>query len=178
MTTIAINDVGLCADFSEQGDWAFDFALDLASSRGWGLNIFYVPDLAWDSPHPPALPSPQEVLDLERRVRSYYDERLGDFVEVGFRICEGFADVELRRCLMHRDYQLLVLAYREFGTPFAGRPIEAFAYNFNAPIALVGPRRPAQYFLNPPAMLLRSQLGLGEGGESMVSPGVVAPAGA
>jgi hypothetical protein len=178
MTTIAIHDIGYCADFSQQGDWAFDFAFNLASSLDWGLNIFYVPDLAWDAPHPPPRLSSQEVVDLERQVRSYYDERLGDFVEAGFRICEGFADVELRRCMMHRDYQLLVLAYKKFGASFAGRAIEAFAYGFNAPVVLVGPERPDQYFLNPPAMLLRPQLGLTEDEGSVVVPGVGAPAGA
>ncbi len=176
MTTIAVRDLGYCADFSPQGDWAFDFALRLATSLSHRLNIFYVPDLAWDAPHPPPALSRRELVDLERRVRSYYDERLGDFVEVGFRVCEGFADVELRRCLMHRDYQLLVLAYRSFGAPFAGRVIERFAYGFNAPVVLVGPERPDQYFLNPPAMLLRPHLGLGDDEGRPLSPRVEASA--
>jgi hypothetical protein len=175
MTTVGVQDIGYCADFSRQGDWAFDFALGLARTLNYGLNVFYVPDLAWDSPNPPPKLSPKEIVELERRVRSYYDERLGDFVEVGFRICEGFADVELRRCMLHRDYQVLVLAYPRFGVPFAGRSIEAFAYAFNAPVVLVGPDRPDQYFLNPPAVLLHPQLGLAEGEWSVLAPSCEAP---
>jgi len=171
MSTVGVQGIGYCADFSQQGDWAFDLALRLARPLNRALNIFYVPDLAWDAPRPPARLGPRELVDLERRVRSYYDERLGDFVEVGFRICEGFADVELRRCLFHRDYQVLVLAYTSFGAPFAGRKIEAFAYRFNAPAVLVGPSRPDQYFLNPPAVLIHPQLGLAEVEWSMLVHG-------
>ena len=36
MTTIAVNDVGFCADFSPQGDWAFEYALSVAQSAGYG----------------------------------------------------------------------------------------------------------------------------------------------
>ena len=160
MTAVSLRSIGYCADFSQQGDWAFNFALGLAGPLNRVLNIFYVPDLAWDAPRSPSPLGPQELVHLERRVRSYYDEKLGDFVEVGFRICEGFADAELRRCLLHRDYQVLVLAYTRFGAPFAGRTIEAFAYRFNAPVVLVGPSQPDQCFLNPPAVLIHPQLGL------------------
>lgn len=177
MTTVAVQDIGYCAEFSQQGDWAFDFALSLAKSLKYGLNVFYVPDLAWDAPHPPPRLSAEELLELDKRVRSYYDERLADFVEVGFRVCEGFADAELRRCMLHRDYQVLVLAYGRFGTLFAGRPIEAFAYGFNAPVVLVGPTRPNQYFLNPPAVLVHPQLGLAEGEWNILAPRAEVPAG-
>ncbi len=177
MTTIAVYDIGLCADFSKQGDWAFNYAFNLARSLHHGLNIFYVPDLTWDAPHPPPPLDLQTAVDLERRVRSYYDDRLGDFVEVGFRICEGFADAELRRCLLHHDYQVLVLPYIRIDSLFAGRPIETFAYRFNAPVVLVGPDRPDQYFLNPPAVLLHPQLGLSRNEWSVLDSEAEAPAG-
>lgn len=160
MTTIAIKDVGFCADFSHQGDWAFDYALSLARRRQWGLKVFYVPYLAWDARDVPTLP-PDEIDALDRQVREYYDQRLGDFVEVGFRVCEGFADRELRRCfLMRHEYQVLVLAYRAHGAPFAGRTIEQFAYAFNSPVVMVGPDRPDQFLVNPAASVLARQLDL------------------
>ena len=67
-------------------------------------------------------------------MREYYEPRLGDFTNVGFRICEGLADAELHRCLMHQEYQVLVLPYRDFGIRFAGRTIEEFAYAFGGPV--------------------------------------------
>ena len=175
MTTIAVKDVGFCADFSTQGDWAFEYALQQAKSRGTGLKIFYVPDLAWDRRDVPPMPQ-AEVDALDRQVREYYDEKLGDFVDVGFRVCEGFADRELRRCLMNQVYQLLVLAYTEFGAPFAGRSIEEFAYAFNGPLVMVGPDRPDQFCVNPAAGVLAQQLDLEGRDWSVVTGDAPSPA--
>jgi len=174
MTTVAVNDVGFCADFSPQGDWAFDYALSVARSLNSGLKVFYVPDLAWDVGEVPPM-SLQEIDALDRRVREYYDRRLGDFVDVGFRICEGFTDRELRRCLMDRVYQVLVLAYRDVGIRFAGRPIEQFTYAFNGPVVMVGPDRPNQFFVNTSAALMSLQLHLDEGEQTVVTSGVPSP---
>jgi hypothetical protein len=160
MTTVAVKDIGFCADFTPQGDWAFEYALSLARSLGRRLNIFYVPGLAWDTGREPARVASHEKIALDRQVREYYDEKLGDYVDVGFRICEGFADTELRRCLMTHVYQVLVAGYPEFGARFAGRTIEEFAYAFNGPMVLVGPDRPTDFFVNPPAALMPLQLGL------------------
>ena len=177
MTTIAIQDVGLCADFSPQGDWAFDYALSLARPRGWGLKIFYVPDLDWDTDEVRDLP-PDEIVALDRRVREHYDERLGDFVEAGFRICSGFADRELRRCfLMRHEYQVLVLAYRAWGARFAGRAIEEFAYAFSGPVVIVGPDRPDQLCVNPAAAVLSQQLNLDANDWTSLTGGAPVPAG-
>lgn len=159
MTTIAVNAVGFCADFSTQGDWAFDYALSLSRSRGLELKVFYVPDLAWDAGHVTELP-PNEVIALDRHVREYYEPKLGDFVDIGFRICQRATDRELRHCLMYHEYQVLVLAYRCVGAKFAGRTTEEFAYALNGPVVLVGPERPDQFAINPAAALLTSQLGL------------------
>ena len=41
MTTTAIESVGFCAHYSPQGDWAFDFALRLASRNSKRLNVFH-----------------------------------------------------------------------------------------------------------------------------------------
>ena len=175
MTTINVKDVGFCADFSTQGDWAFEYALEQARSLGFGLKIFYVPDLAWGMRDVPEIP-PDQLVALDRQVREYYDERLGDFVDVGFRVCEGFADKELRRCLMQQVYQLLVLAYTDFGTPFAGRTIEEFAYAFNGPLVMVGPDRPDQFTVNPAAGVLAQQLNLEGRDWSVVTGDAPSPA--
>jgi hypothetical protein len=176
MTTFYIKDIGLCADFSSQGDWAFDYALSTCKFLGYGLNIFYVPDLDWSSARPRRLPSADDAVALDRRVREYYEPRLGDFVDIGFRLCEGFADSELRRCLLHRDYQVLVLGYIETGQRFADRTIEEFANSFNGPVVLVGPREPSQFFINHPARLVCSQLALPAGGWNLVMPAERVPA--
>ncbi len=157
MTTVNVKDVGFCADFSQQGEWAFKYARSVAESLGLGLRIFYVPDLAWQAGELPRLNS-DEAVAMDRQVREYYDTRLGDMEDVGFRICEGFTDWELRRCLMGGLYQVLVLPYHSVGAPFAGKTIEDFAYGFNGPIVLVGPEKPNQFLLNPGATLLTSRL--------------------
>ena len=36
-----MNGIGLCAIFSRQGDWAFDYALRLARKHKTRLNIFH-----------------------------------------------------------------------------------------------------------------------------------------
>ena len=163
MTTIALKDVGFCAHFSRQGDWAFEFALSLAKRLEHRLNIFYFPRLEWPSSGGPANElSEDEVVALDRRVREYYDDKLGDFVEVGFRVCEDLVSTELRRCLFRQEYQAMVLGYLEHGAPFGRDSIEVFAYRFNGPIVLVGPDRPNQLYLNPPATLVSWQLGLAE----------------
>ncbi len=156
MTTLRVDNVGLCADFSPQGDWAFDGALSLARSLDLGLRIFGVADMAWDKAQPRTLSS-EETIALDRRVREYYDDRLGDFLNVGSRICEGVVNRELRSCLVKREYQMLVLGYRDYGAIFSGRPIEEFATSLPFPVLLAGPERPDQLFANPPALLLAEQ---------------------
>jgi hypothetical protein len=163
VTAIALKDVGFCAHFSQQGDWAFEFALDQARRLGHRLNIFYFPRLDWGPSQPSAARLDEdELVDLDRRVREYYDEKLGDFVEVGFRVCEDLVDTELRRCLFRREYQVMVLGYLGHGAKFGDHTIESFAYRFNGPIVLVGPERPDQFFLNPPARLVSWRLGLSD----------------
>ena len=165
MTSIAIKDIGFCAHFSLQGDWAFEFALSQATRLGHRLNIFYFPRLDWSASGSRTGDwDEDELVALDRRVREYYDEKLGDFEEVGFRVCEDLIDTELRRCLFRREYQLMVLGYLGYGSMFGDDTIEAFAYRFNGPLVLVGPDRPDQLWLNPPARLVSWRLGLPEGG--------------
>jgi hypothetical protein len=88
-------------------------------------------------------------------VRLYYDQRLGDYVEVGFRLCLGDEDPELRRCLLVRkEYDVLMVPYPRYGCAFGQRPLLEFADSMPCPVVLVGPERPDQLFLNSAAHLL------------------------
>jgi len=163
VTSIAVKDIGFCAHFSRQGDWAFEFALSLARRLEHRLNIFYFPQLDSSTSNRPAdRLDENELIAMDRMVREYYDEKLGDFVEVGFRVCEDFVANELRRCLFRREYQVMVLGCHEYGATFGGGTIEEFAYRFNGPVVLVGPERPDQFYLNPPARVVSWQLGLSD----------------
>jgi len=94
-------------------------------------------------------------------VRLYYDEILGDVVNVGFRLCEGDEDPELRRCLLIRkEYDVLVLAYEGHHCHFGTRSIEKFAESMPCPTVLVGPERPGQFFVNTVASAWINRLGL------------------
>jgi hypothetical protein len=174
VTSIAVKDVGFCAHFSRQGDWAFEFALSTARRLDSQLNIFYFPRLNCpDSGQSIATMEEEDLVALDRKVREYYDDKLGDFVEAGFRVCEDLVDRELRRCLFRREYQVMVIGYAGYGAAFGHHTIETFAYRFNGPIVLVGPQRPDQFHLNPPAGLVSWRLGLSDDDWTPIS----APAG-
>ena len=147
--------VGYCAHLSRIGDWAFEFALDLARRHGVRLNIFGFPGPT-DRSHLSrgrrgewSTESEQRLVDAEREMRLYYDERLGDFVDVGFRLCQGDAGPELRDCLLLRnEYDVLVLPYQAYGCRFGQRKIESIALYLPCPVFLVGPDRPDQVHVN------------------------------
>ena len=167
MTTLTLKAVGLCADYSPSGDRAFRYALSLARSHNLILNVFaflenpFAPD-----PTVTAL-APRErerrIIEEDRKLRLYYEDRLGDFVDVGFKICEGREGEELRLCLKRKEYQLLVIPYRDHGMPFGDMPVEEFAYRFLSPVVLVGPWRKVRYWLNAQAVHLKDKLHLYEG---------------
>ena len=169
MTVQAIRGVGYCARMTRSGDWAFDFSLDLAERFDVRLDIFFFPT-APSRPHPSrgrhgelADVSEDQKVEMEKNVRLYYDQVLGDFVNVGFRLCEGDEDPELRRCLLVRkEYDVLVLAYEGYLGKFGTRSIEEFAESMPCPIVLVGPERPTQFFVNTPAGVWLERLGLDE----------------
>lgn len=170
MTVKRLTGVGCCARLSRVGDWAFEFAFRLAQRHDMRLNVFFFPD-------PPCRPhatrgrhgerlrvGEEEKIELERRVRPYYDERLGDFLNVGFRLCEGDEEPELLRCLLIRkDYDILVLAYEHRGCLFGARPIEEFAERMACPTVLVGPGRSDELYLNTAARLWTETLDLVDG---------------
>jgi hypothetical protein len=166
---------------TEAGDWAFRFAFDLARKHDANLHIFFFPT-------PPCSQharrgrrgegtevSYADAVEIERRVRLYYDDLLEDYVKVGFRLCLGDEAPELRRCLMDREYDVLVLPYECPGCPFGERTIEEFSVRMQCPVVLVGPTRREELYLNDPARLWVDDLGLGGRGWKVVVKGPMAP---
>ena len=168
MATPTLNAVGFCAHYSEAGDRAFDYALELTRKLGIQLNVFhFLADPFDPDDMKPEGQSPEELTDLvverERELRMYYDERAGDYLEIGFRLCEDNEWTELHRCLLVREFQILVLGYPGPEAYFAGRPIEEFAYGFVSPVVLVKEEGPERFLLNSQAVLALDRLGLPEG---------------
>ena len=155
--------VGFCAHYSEPGDWAFDYALRLSRIHRIQLNV--------SDPYNPADTKVDSLTEAERaklaierekELRLYYDKRAGDYLEVGFRLCEHAEWVELHRCLLVREFQVLVLGYVGDKARFGKKPIEEFAESFICPVILVGPDRSDRYHLNSRAALIAEPLGLKE----------------
>ncbi len=151
--------VGLCAFFSKQGDWAFDYALALARYHNVKLNIFHF----LESPYrmrrdivfvdaqrtKTGYVTPEFLAQKDRELRELYDERSGDYVEVGFRLCEGNHEWELRKCFKKGQYDILVIGYNMKGADFGGSTtVESFAETFKAPVVLVGPDAPDSFYIN------------------------------
>ena len=175
MAIPTLNAVGFCAHYSKQGDWAFDYALELSRMHGVQLNVFHFLADPYDpDAEPPRTLSRAELQDLvverEKELRLYYDERAGDYLEVGFRLCEDNEWTELHRCLVDREFQILVLGHPSADATFAGRPIQEFAESFVCPVVLVGPNEPRQFLLNDGAALIRDKLGLPGGSWSKIEP--------
>ncbi|MFP4370034.1 MAG: hypothetical protein ACOC2K_04205 [Bacteroidota bacterium] len=165
MATPTINAIGFCAHYSKQGDWAFEFALELTKRFNKRLNVFHFLSDPYDPSenYITALPhSEKEKLAIakEKELRLYYDELAGDYLDVGFRVCYDKSWTELHRCLVIREFQVLVLGYTGHNVYFANKTIEKFAESFVSPAILVGPGRPDEYYLNEQAALLVNQLGI------------------
>ena len=169
-----MNGVGLCAFFSRQGDWAFDYALSLARRHKTKLNVFQF----LQSPYAlrrdvvfvdadktkTATVTPDLIAEKDKELRMNYDDRLGDYVEVGFRLCEGSDEWELKKCFRRGDYEVLVIGYQAKGADFGGTTtIEEFASRFHAPLVLVGPDAPDHFYVNKKAADMADQLDLPEG---------------
>lgn len=178
MTVQAIRGVGLCARMTQAGDWAFDYALDLATTHDVKMDIFFFPTPPSEA-HPSrgrrgesADLSPQDKVNLEKDMRLYYEEMLGDFINVGFRLCEGDEEPELRRCLLIRkEYDILVVPYEEAHSLFGQRTVEEFIETMPCPTVLVGPESSRQFFINSAAKLWLQALGLeGESWKAVSEP--------
>jgi hypothetical protein len=176
MTIPTLNAVGFCAHYSKQGDWAFDYALELSRAHGIQLNVFHF----LVDPYDPVRAAPDLskaelsllVTEKERELRLYYDERAGDYLDVGFRLCEDNSWTELHRCLVDRQFQILVLGYVAPDARFAGRPLEEFADSFICPVVLVGPDQPRQFHINRAAALVSDRLVLPAGGWERIGAAV------
>ncbi len=165
MAIPTLNAIGFCAHYSEQGDWAFDYALKLSRQHSIQLNVFHflsdpyhIEDDSVDQLDKES--KAKLAIEREKELRMYYDKRAGDYLDVGFRLCEDAEWVELHKCLLIREFQILVLGYVGSDARFGGRPIEDFAEAFVSPVVLVGPDKPDQFHLNKQAALLISKLGL------------------
>ena len=176
MTTTAIHSVGFCACYSTQGDWAFDYALRLAQTHDLRLNIFHFLADPYDSGAKATGSSSAErnslIIEREKKMRLYYDTRLGDYLNAGFRLCEDNEWTELHRCLCKREFDVLVLGYPSYGASFGGRSLTEFAHRFVCPVVLVGPRSPHEYHLNSPAALQADKLGLADADWCRVGTGL------
>ncbi|MCB2229800.1 universal stress protein [bacterium] len=173
MAIPTLNAVGFCAHYSDPGDWAFDYALQLSRAHQVRLNVFHFRSDPYDpdDTFADSLSDTERAklaIEREKELRMYYDKRAGDYLEVGFRLCEHAEWVELHRCLVVREFQLLVLGYVEKDVSFGRRPIEEFADAFVCPVVLVGPDRPDQLHLNSRAELIIDKLGLQPGGWSLL----------
>jgi hypothetical protein len=166
--------IGLCAVFSRQGDWAFDYALELARKHATRLNVFHF----LESPYAlrrdvvfvdaekkeTAVVTPDLISKKDKEMREMYDARLGDYVDVGFRLCEGNDEWELRKCFKKGDYEVLVIGYKAKGAAFGGTTtIEEFARKFKGPVILVGPDAADSYYINEAAAERLVDLGIPEG---------------
>lgn len=156
--------VGFCAHYSDKGDWAFDFALNLSKRFNYQLNVFHFLEDPYDPNSKPMKKSREEIESIavakEKELRMYYDELAGEYLDVGFRVCYDKSWTELHRCLLISEFQILVLARPEYGAYFAKKPIEEFAEGFISPIVLVGPENPEQLSLNKPAYFLKNKFGI------------------
>jgi hypothetical protein len=170
MTMTSLQAVGYCAHYSTQGDWALSLALAMARRNSLQLNIFHFlsdPYKTGDQTEP--LPDKDQlrgvVVEKEKELRLHYDPKLGDYLDVGFRLCEDCEWTELHRCLTRREFQVLVLACPDHDSTFGGKPIEEFMDAFVCPVVLVGPTSPLDIRLNRPAALIARTLGLDDPSE-------------
>jgi hypothetical protein len=165
MAIPTLNAVGFCAHYSEQGDWAFDYALRLSETRKLTLNVFhFLGDPYSLERDTTATMSAREraalAIEREKELRLYYDRRAGDYLDVGFRLCEHAEWLELHRCLLVREFQVLVLGYVGPDATFGQRPIAEFAEAFVCPVVLVGPTRADEFYLNHQAQMIVDKLEL------------------
>ena len=165
MTTPRIKAIGYCANYTPQGEWAFSLAFDMATRHNLQLNVFqfvndpYRDAAAKETGTPEGTPRP-DLVQMEKTLRLHYDERLGDYDDVGFRLCEDNEWTELHRCLCKHEFQLLVMANPYEKTLFGKRTLIDFARDFVSPVILVGPNDEKELTLNAPAKLVAYRVGL------------------
>ncbi len=159
------NQIGLVAHYSDQGDWAFKEAFELAKRKELQLNVFCFSETTYNKPFDLEQKKSEDVkmkeilFAEERKLREYYDDMLDDYVNVGFKLCtRTMHNFELKSCMIKNEFQILVIPFIDYDMKMDDTPIKDFAGSFGAPIILIGPEREDQYFINYPAILL-SNLG-------------------
>ena len=162
MSVINIDKIGLVAHYSEQGDWAFNLAFELAQKYKHQFNIFYFPESSYNKPFDNKLSVEQKksvreenLITEERKLREYYDRYLKDYENVGFKLCtRNRHNYDLRSCLRKKEFQLLIIPFINQEMMVDSFTIKEFAYSCVAPVILVGPDRANHYHINSPARLL------------------------
>ena len=163
--------VGFCTHFTETCEQAFDYALSLCQDKGRTLSICH-----WlESPYmmrrdeiyagpdkKETVPVTEELLVArEHELREHYDHKLGDLLDVKFRLCEGDHQVELVRCLRRHDIDMVVMGYQSRHT--GGRTQEEFARRLNYPMVIVGHEGEQSYLINQQAVAIVDELDLPNG---------------
>ena len=155
--------IGLCTHFSQSDEWAFDFALELVRKQGWQLTICHWlnspyslrRDMVYPTLHEGGEPqpiTPALLTKLELELRQYFEPKLGNFTDVGFKLCEGMYQVELARCFRQNLLDLVVLGYPPTDPETSNeQPLEEFAAHLNYPLVIVGPDTPDHFMLNQAA---------------------------
>ena len=167
--------IGLCTQFSEIDEHAFNFALELVRRHDWQLTICHWlnspytlrRDMVYPSLHKDGEPqpvTPQLLTQLELELRQYFEPKLGDFTNVAFKLCEGMYQVELSRCFYQNLLELVVIGYQQDEQMVSSQQsLEDFAAHLNYPLVIVGPEAPDHYMLNQPAQAWLDELQLPEG---------------
>ncbi|MEW6404283.1 MAG: hypothetical protein AB1649_20995 [Chloroflexota bacterium] len=179
--------IGFCTHFTQTDSWAFDYALRLARSHNWQLTVCHWlnspynlrRDVVYSSLHEKANlqpVTPRLLTRLELELRMYYDPRLADFTQIGFKLCEGMYQVELVRCLRQNLLDLVIMGYQrsDEDTTSGEQPLEEFALHLPYPMVIVGPDSPNQFILNEAAQKWLNELGLPQGSWRSVSSAMVA----
>ncbi len=92
--------------------------------------------------------TPEIIAEKDKELRMAYDERLGESVDVGFRLCKGSSEWELKKCFRKGDYEILLVGYNGKGADFGGTAtIEEFADRFHGPLVLVGPDSEDKFYV-------------------------------
>jgi hypothetical protein len=169
-----IKTIGFCTHFSDTCEWAFDYAFRLAQNHDLKLNICRWLDSPYlirrnqvytnDAHRTVSHVTPELLARLELQLRQYYDPRLGDYLNVGFKLCEGFYQVELARCLHREEIDLVVMGCRGPQVRVPGeKPPDEFARLLGHPMIIVGCEGPDSYLLNREAAALLDFLELPAG---------------